>query len=301
MKRIAITLGKLEHALALQSRGSFSRAAEELNLSQPTLSRSIASLEELWGVQIFERGPSGVKPTRIGAEMLQQAEQLVGLARTLDSNMRLRADAMAGPVAFGMSGLMSTVFMPEMLAFLSRRSPDLQITTKIEPLSVLLEHLRNDVIEFAIYVEGDAPDDPAFTSEKIGEMPIDLIARIDHPLAHIETIRWEDFATFPIVCSSYLKMGQLQLTPTIICDNFSVAKEFMLESDAVWLASRFVVRDELDAGIVRQLRPEGFVAEANANIWATSPVNRMRSPAGELVLGHLRKTYEAFTARRQAA
>ena len=123
MKRIALTLAKLEHALVLQRRGSFSRAAEELNLTQPTLSRSIASLEALWGIQIFERGRAGVRPTPIGSEMLAQAEQLISLARTLDSNMQLRANAMAGPVAFGMSGLISTVFMPEILAFLSRRSP----------------------------------------------------------------------------------------------------------------------------------------------------------------------------------
>ena len=87
MKRIALTLAKLEHALVLQRRGSFSRAAEELNLTQPTLSRSIASLEALWGIQIFERGRAGVRPTPIGSEMLAQAEQLISLARTLDSNM----------------------------------------------------------------------------------------------------------------------------------------------------------------------------------------------------------------------
>jgi DNA-binding transcriptional LysR family regulator len=151
MRRIAFSLGKLQHALTLQSCGSFSRAAEQLGLSQPTLSRSIASLEALWGAQIFERGRTGVKPTRIGSEMLREAEQLVRLARTLDSNMRLRGKAMAGAVSFGMSGLTSTVFMPEILAFLSGRSPELQIMTKIEPLAVLLDHLKSDVIEFAIY------------------------------------------------------------------------------------------------------------------------------------------------------
>lgn len=295
MKRIAFTLGKLEHALALQRWGSFSRAAEELGLTQPTLSRSISALEELWGLRMFERGRTGVTATRVGREMLRQAEQLIGLAHTLDHNMQLRASARAGPVAFGMSGLMSTVFMPEILSFLSRRSPDMQVTTKIEPLSVLLDHLRNDVIEFAIFVEGEAPDDPSFTSEKVGEMPIGLIARADHPLTAKETLEWRDFAAYSIVCSSYLQMGQLDITPTIICDNFGVAREFVLGSDAVWLSSRFVVRDELERGIVRELRPRGFPERSQASIWVTSPVGRMRSPAGRLVLDHLGHTYRAMT------
>jgi DNA-binding transcriptional LysR family regulator len=297
MKRMELTLRKLEHALALQSFGSFSRAAEELGLTQPSLSRSISSLEEAWGVAIFERGRSGVRPTRIGTEMLQQAEQLIGLARTLDRNMQLRANAMAGPVAFGMSGLMSTVFMPGILAFLSQRSPDLQVSTRIEPQATLLDHLRNDEIEFAIYVEGAATKDPAFTSEKIGEMPIDLFVRSEHPLTSASKLRWEDLRTYPLVCSTYLQMGQVDLTPTIICDNFSVAKDFMLESDAIWLSSRFVLSGELESGIARQLSLEGFARRPNANIWLTSPVNRRRSPAGELVIEHLAKAYAEMTNR----
>ena len=295
MKRMELTLRKLEHALALQARGSFSRAAEELGLTQPSLSRSISSLEEAWGVAIFERGRSGVRPTRIGAEMLQQAEQLIGLARTLDRNMHLRADAMAGPVAFGMSGLMSTVFMPGVLANLSKRSPDLQISTRIEPLSTLLDHLRNDEIEFAIYVEGAAVEDAAFSSEKIGEMPIDLFVRSGHALAQAQSLRWKQLRPYPIVCSSYLQMGQVDLTPTIICDNFSVAKDFMLESDAIWLSSRFVLRAELRRGTACQLNLEGFARRPNASIWLTSPVNRRRSPAGELVIEHLATAYEEIT------
>jgi DNA-binding transcriptional LysR family regulator len=294
MKRIPFTLGKLEHALTLQSCGSFSRAAQELGLAQPSLSRSIASLEAIWDVQIFERGRSGVQATRIGTELLQEAERLVSLARTLDSNMQLRGNAMAGAVAFGMSGLTSTVFMPEILTFLTRRSPNLQITTKVEPLAVLLDLLAKDAIEFAIYVDDIATDDPAFASEWIGEMPIDLIARADHPLAKSTSPSWKDFGRYPVVCTSYMKLGQMDVIPSIICDNFSVAKDFMLSSDAIWLASRFAAREELERGTVKTLKPKDFSAPAIANIWVTKPTNRMKTPAGNLVIDHLRKTYRGM-------
>jgi len=294
MKRIAFTLGKLEHALTLQSCGSFSRAAQELGLAQPSLSRSIASLEAIWDVQIFERGRSGVQATQLGAELLQEAERLVSLARTLDRNMRLRGNAMAGAVAFGMSGLTSTVFMPEILTFLARRSPNLQITTKVEPLAVLLDLMVKDAIEFAIYVDDIATDDPAFASEWIGEMPIDLIARADHPLARSASLSWNDFAHYPVVCASYLKLGQMRVSPSIICDNFSIAKDFVLSSDAIWLASRFAAREELERGTAITLKPSDFSAPAIANIWVTQPANRMISPAGKLVIDHLRKTYRVM-------
>ncbi|RYE38090.1 MAG: LysR family transcriptional regulator [Hyphomicrobiales bacterium] len=295
MKRIAITIKKMEHALALQRWESFSRAAEELGVTQSTLSRSIASLEELWSVRIFERRAAGVRPTAIGADMLRQAERLIGLARTLESNMQLHASAMAGPVAFGMSGLMSTVFMPGILAFISERSPDLQVTTRIEPLSVLLDYLRNDEIEFAVYVEGEATADPAFTSHKIGEMPINLIVRGDHPLSGRTKPEWDDLKGYPVVCSTYLRMGHIGVTPTIICDSFSVARDFMLGSDAIWLSSRFVVRDELAEGIAKEIQPRGYPEDPTANIWVTAPVNRTRSPAGKLIIDFLETAYREMT------
>ncbi len=301
MKRIPFTLGKLEHALTLQSCGSFSRASQELGLAQPSLSRSIASLEAIWDVQIFERGRSGAQATRIGAELLQEAERLVSLARTLDRNMQLRGNAMAGAVGFGMSGLTSTVFMPEILTFLARRSPNLQITTKVEPLAVLLDLLEKDAIEFAIYVDDIAADDPAFASEWVGEMPIDLIARADHPLAKSTLLSWKDFDRYPVVCTSYMKLGQMRVIPSIICDNFSIAKDFMLSSDAIWLASRFAAREELERGTVKTLKPSDFSAPAIANIWVTQPANRMKSPAANLVINHLRKTYRAMMSAATAS
>ncbi len=298
MKRIAITMKKLEHALAVERWGSFSRAAEDLAITQSTLSRSIASLEDLWNVRIFERRAVGVVPTPIGADMLQQAERLIGLARTLESNMQLHSNAMAGPVAFGMSGLMSTVFMSDILGFISKRSPDLQVTTRIEPLSVLLDYLRSDEIEFAVYVEEVATTDPSFTSQKIGQMPINLIVRGDHPLRHIDRPEWDDLKGYPLISSSYLKMGQIALTPTIICDNFGVARDFMLGSDAIWLSSRFVVREELAAGIAREIQPVGYPEHALANIWVTSPIDRVRSPAGTLILDFLETSYGEITGAR---
>lgn len=296
MKRIAITIKKLEHALAIQRRGSFSRAAEELGITQSTLSRSIASLEELWSARLFERRAIGVVPTAIGADMLQQAERLIGMARTLENNMQLHSDAMAGPVSFGMSGLMSTVFMADILAHISKRSSDLQVTTRIEPLSVLLDYLRNDEIEFAVYVEDEATADSAFTSNKIGEMPINLIVRGDHPIGKIQQPEWDDLKAYPLLSSSYLKMGQIALTPTIICDNFSVAREFMLGSDAIWLSSRFVVREELASGIAMEISPKGYPEDPAANIWVTSPIDRVRSPAGKLIIDFLETSYREMTA-----
>ncbi|MBK9703489.1 MAG: LysR family transcriptional regulator [Betaproteobacteria bacterium] len=61
-----IELRLLRHAIALGKHRNFARAAEALNLTQPTLSRSIATLEEALGVVLFDRSHKGVTPTPFG-------------------------------------------------------------------------------------------------------------------------------------------------------------------------------------------------------------------------------------------
>ena len=65
-----VDLAKLNQLLVIARTGSFSRAAEELRITQPALSRSVAGLEQRFGFRIFERGRGGATPTTVGALVL---------------------------------------------------------------------------------------------------------------------------------------------------------------------------------------------------------------------------------------
>lgn len=82
-QRMAIDLRQMRHVLALAEHGSFARAAAALRLSQPAQSRSIQSIEQQIGTEIYLRAPTGVTPTDAGRLLIQRARPVLQLAKDL--------------------------------------------------------------------------------------------------------------------------------------------------------------------------------------------------------------------------
>src|ERR1700752_4090959 len=95
-------LRHLRHATVLAQTGSFVRAAEELSITQPALSRSIRSLEEEVGVRLFERGRQGARPTREGKLLIERAEQVRLTLGGLRHDIDLLKKGHLGEVGFGL-------------------------------------------------------------------------------------------------------------------------------------------------------------------------------------------------------
>lgn len=281
-------LKKLTHALAVERLGSFSLAADELGLTQPTLSRSISSLEAAWGARVFERGRNGVAATSVGREMLREASELLAQARTLDRNMSLRASAKAGAIAFGFSGLIGAVFIADLLASISRTSPDLKVTGRVETMSELIAHIKSDRIEFAVFSDTQEPEDDALSFVSIGTIPVRFVVRPGHPLAQQPAVRWEDLKDFPLGSSTPTRAPVLPRDPTIICDNYGIARDLMLRSDIVWLSSPWVFWSDSETEKACALRVTGDMRSEEANIWIASPKGRLKSPAAAMVIATLR-------------
>ena len=83
---MVIELRLIRHALALGQHRNFARAAEALNLSQPSLSRSIAALEQAFGVPLFDRSHKGVVPTAFGRVLLERQQTLRALGELTRQN-----------------------------------------------------------------------------------------------------------------------------------------------------------------------------------------------------------------------
>src|SRR5712691_2289451 len=75
--------------------GHLTRAAEKLNLSQPAVSAHIKGLEEMLGLRLFDRSPAGMVLTRAGAQLRQQAEEVIGAMKSF----RHLAAALKGKIA----------------------------------------------------------------------------------------------------------------------------------------------------------------------------------------------------------
>jgi len=176
--------------------GSYTRAAEELFVAQPTVSIQMKKLSETLGVPLFEQ--SGKRPilTDAGRELaaachdifsrLEQVEErLIGL-RDLDHG-RLRIAASS----FG------KYFIPRLLGEFCRRHPKIEVSMHIDNW----RGIRQRIQEYAddLYVLSNLPQEPELTAYPLLVDPIEVFAAADHPLAGERSISFGRLADEPFV------------------------------------------------------------------------------------------------------
>lgn len=244
-----ISLAKLGQIVAVARTGSFSRAAAELNVSQPALSRSIALIEQRYGFQIFDRGRSGAALTSSGAQIVQQATALLRNARILDHNLRLHGHGNAGLVSIGMGPMVSSLMLADLGKHMVGTRPAVRLKTLIRPTDILIDALLADEIELFI-----APGPIAFPGEidvhEISYRSAAFVVRAAHPLLKYDQVQLDNVLDYPLGCSVEISWAERLGVPAgaFICDNFHIIREVVIDTDVIWVCPPHFVKDELENG-----------------------------------------------------
>jgi len=111
--------------------GSFSKAAEILLLSQPSISKGVRDFELQLGCRLLDRTPRGVKPTREGLALMRHADALFAAERAAEDELRALRSLDSGSLRIGASTTIATYFIPDYLGAFHARHPgiDLQLTS----------------------------------------------------------------------------------------------------------------------------------------------------------------------------
>jgi len=250
-------LTKFKHALAVAREGSYGAAAIRLNLSQPALSRSIQSLEAMYGLRIFERGRGGTRPTTAGADFLDIAASIVERAQMGEEQLRHVASGHNRIVSFGLGSITAGIILPELMPELARNGIRVRIT--IGSVSALQVQVRQGGIDF--YISGlsvGTDHNRLFADYRIRRIPftgLGLLVRRGHPLLEL-TPDPATLSAFPTACGSFLpeilppmRMEQLGLQPlSVELDDYTMLAALARESDFLVIASRLLARarPELD-------------------------------------------------------
>src|SRR5262245_56567194 len=99
------------------------KAAEQLAVSQPVVSKAIADLERILGVQLLERGPRCVEPTVFGRALLKRSTAIFDDLRASVSELESLADPTAGELRIGGTESIGTSLVPAIIDRFSRRYP----------------------------------------------------------------------------------------------------------------------------------------------------------------------------------
>jgi DNA-binding transcriptional LysR family regulator len=126
-KRSAFDWNQARAFLVTAEEGSLSAAARALGLTQPTLSRQVAGLEEALGVTLCERTARALLLTQSGVELLAHFRTMGDAANTISLAATGQSEAVTGHVLISATDLMATFYLPPILKKLRKIAPDLQI------------------------------------------------------------------------------------------------------------------------------------------------------------------------------
>src|SRR5882762_10222192 len=126
----------------LAEEGNIHRAAQELNMTQPAASKLLKNLEDVLGVQLFDRLPRGMRPTWYGESMIRHARMvLANLSQAYDEVEALKAGRF-GQVSVGAITAPGMTLLPPAIAVVKQEHPSLRVSLQIETSDVLMERLH---------------------------------------------------------------------------------------------------------------------------------------------------------------
>lgn len=188
-------LDQLRYFLQVAQRGNFTRAANDLSISQPALSRSIMKLEEELGQPVFERKSRSVSLTDAGTLLQARAQHVLSILE--DTKAEITDDGESGCVRVGAIPTIAPYFLPRVLGEFSASFPKATMIVQENTTDHLLKSCTQGEIDLAIL----ALPVPAkyLEVEELFEEELLLVLPPDHSLADKSKIRLRDVEPYPFV------------------------------------------------------------------------------------------------------
>jgi DNA-binding transcriptional LysR family regulator len=261
-----ITLRQLKVFERVARRLSFTRAAEELFLTQPAVSMQIKQFEENVGLPLFERLGKKIYLTRAG-------EELYRLSRTISQQLE-EAEALVEELKGTEGGRLlvavaNTVhyFGIRLLAEFCRRHPKVRVSFKVTNRKGLLRQLEDN--ESDIVLMGQPPDDDSLEADAFLDNPVVVIAPVNHPLAGRDGIALDELRSETFIMREqgsgtrnsverFLAERGVQLNVTMDMNTNDAIKQGVEEGLGLGIVSIHTLERELEDGHLAVLNVESF-------------------------------------------
>lgn len=256
----------LRHFIALAATGSFSRAAEQLHLTQPALSRSVQSLEEELGTLLVDRIGKKTELTPFGVSVLERAHRILMEVAELEFSASQHAAGGFGSLRIGLGSGPGALLMTQFLTFIACHHPTGKVTIARGATDLLLMQLRQrllDVLVIDIRRISPAPD---LTIESLPEMRAGFLAWAGHPLCkrkrpcNFEDLRKYPIASTPlsrevahILVERYGPSADPEQCVTLLCEDVNSLLKVVMQSDTVFLGIVAAAREEVAKGTMKEI------------------------------------------------
>jgi DNA-binding transcriptional LysR family regulator len=239
---------RLRQFAAVASAEHLTRAAEQLGVPQPTLSRTIAHLESDLGVPLFTRPGRNIRLTRHGRVLTDAAERALAILDDALDQVTGEADPAHGRVAFAFLHTLGTDVVPRLLRDFRTEYPTIRFALVQDTSREMLGQLLAGVVDICLTVP--VPASANVRSESLDEQRVDLVVPAGHPLARRQAIRLAEAAGEDFICT--LPSNSLRIITDELCEAAGFVPRIVFESEQV-----ATIRGLVGAGLGVALLPAG--------------------------------------------
>ena len=190
----------LRYFLAVAREENMTKAADMLHVTQPTLSKTLKSLEDELGKKLFTRHSFSISLTDEGMLLRDRAEDLIAMADRIEQEFITLDDITGGDIYFGLAESYQIKYLAREIRILKSRYPGFTYHITSGDTEQVTEKLDKGLLDFAVLCE--KPNTAKYDYVKFPEADIwGAVMPTDHPLAMKKSIKVKDLIGQPLFCS----------------------------------------------------------------------------------------------------
>lgn len=262
---MAIDPRSLRILLAVHRAGSFTAAAQELAMSQPSISVAIRQLEDRTGVEMVRRDRKGAELTEAGLLLVNRAAAIENILMQAEREVAGRREHSLGPLRIAGTPGALLALLPQVTATLQAREPRFVIEAAEVKDEELISLLRGRSIDLALCTATNETTAADIERTVLRSEPFCLVCREDF-LPGVAEMTIGEAARFAWVMplaqgatrrqleAVFLSAGVALPQTVVRCDALATMKDIVQAADFLMLLPAAVVRPELARGIFREIR-----------------------------------------------
>ncbi len=233
-------LKQIRSFVTVYGHGSINRAAERLNIAQPSLSQQIKSLEESVGVQLFERHARGVRPTPAGDRFYEDCRKILGDIENAAQTMREFSTGVSGSLDVGLIPTVTKGVLADILPEFIDALPNVELRVVEAFSGTLTDWVMSGELDFAIATE--PPRHDGLELRVLSAEPLVMISGNKAGMPHLEPVSLRRLSSINLVLPSaqhslrtmierHVKLGNITPGRVVEIDGLYGSLEFIRNTD----------------------------------------------------------------------
>ena len=194
-----ISIRQLTAFISVADNGSFTRASEQMHLTQSAVSGLIKELESSLGIVLFDRTTRQLSLSVVGHHLLPQARRILNEMQLFENEASSLTSLAQGQVRLAVSQFAASS-MPAVIAQFSKEYPDISVSLLDCSAENVLEHIQNIEVDLGVGTErGFTESEDDISADLLYQLPFCVVMPDNHTLAQKSEIIWQDLIDTPLI------------------------------------------------------------------------------------------------------